>query len=81
VLHDRVGARAALDRLLGGVRASESQVLVIRGEAGIGKSALLTYVEGRASGYRLGQAAGIEYEMELPRRCRMDCPSADRRAS
>ena len=66
VLHDRVGERAALDRLLGGVRASESQVLVIRGEAGIGKSALLNYVEDRASGCRLGQASGIEYEMELP---------------
>ena len=65
-MHDRVGERAALDRLLGGVRASESQVLVIRGEAGIGKSTLLKYVEDRASGCRVGQAAGFEYEMELP---------------
>ena len=48
------------------MRASESEVLVIRGDAGIGKSALLNYVEHRASGCRLGQAAGIEYEMELP---------------
>ena len=66
MLHDRAGERAALDRLLGGVRASESQVLVIRGEAGVGKSALLNYVEDRASGCRLGQVAGVEYEMELP---------------
>src|SRR5262245_6587685 len=56
----------ALDRLLENVRAGQSQVLVIRGEAGIGKSALLSYVTQHASGCRVARAAGLEYEMELP---------------
>ena len=47
------------------VRAGQSEVLVVRGEAGIGKSALLAYLVLRASGCRVAQAAGIEYEMEL----------------
>jgi len=54
-----------LDRLLTGVRASDSQVLVVRGEAGIGKSALLAYLLERASGCRIARAAGIESEVEL----------------
>src|SRR5215216_2763217 len=56
----------ALDRLLAGVRAGQSQVLVLRGEAGAGKSALLEYLLGRASGRRIAPAAGVESEMELP---------------
>jgi len=55
-----------LDRLLRDVRAGESRVLVVRGDAGVGKSALLEYVAGEASGYRVLRASGIEYEMELP---------------
>ena len=55
----------ALDRLLASVRASRSQVLVVRGEAGAGKSALLDYLVRRASGCRIARAAGHEYEMEL----------------
>jgi DNA-binding CsgD family transcriptional regulator/tetratricopeptide (TPR) repeat protein len=55
----------ALDRLLEEVRAGQSQVLVLRGEPGAGKSALLEYVEKGASGCRVVRAAGIEYEMEL----------------
>ena len=55
-----------LDRLLEGVRAGQSRVLVVRGEAGIGKSALLEYLLARASGCRIAQAAGVESEMELP---------------
>jgi DNA-binding CsgD family transcriptional regulator len=54
-----------LDRLLTGVRAGESQVLVIRGEAGMGKTVLLHYVAERASGCRVARAAGVESEMEL----------------
>jgi hypothetical protein len=38
----------------------------LRGEAGIGKSALLEYLIGRASGCRIAPAAGVESEMELP---------------
>src|SRR4029079_11741817 len=52
-------------RLLRDVRAGHSQVLVVRGEPGVGKSALLEYVVQGAAGCRVSQVAGIEYEMEL----------------
>ena len=55
----------ALDRLLTSVRAGQSQVLVVRGDAGVGKSALLEYLVESASGCRVARASGIEYEMEL----------------
>jgi DNA-binding CsgD family transcriptional regulator len=54
-----------LDRLLEGVRAGQSRVLVVRGEAGVGKSALLEHLVARASGCRIAPAAGVESEMEL----------------
>jgi DNA-binding CsgD family transcriptional regulator len=57
---------AALDRLVEDVRAGQSQVLVLRGEVGVGKTALLEYLQGRASGCRIARAAGVESEMELP---------------
>src|SRR5687767_528327 len=49
----------ALDRLIATVRGGESRTLVLRGEPGIGKSALLEYVVGRASGCRVLRAAGV----------------------
>jgi DNA-binding CsgD family transcriptional regulator len=55
----------ALDGLLAEVRAGRSRVLVVRGEAGIGKSALLDYAILSASGFRVARAAGVESEMEL----------------
>ena len=55
----------ALDRLLECVRASQSRVLVLRGEAGAGKSALLEYLVARASGCHVARATGVESEMEL----------------
>src|SRR5690349_22855255 len=55
-----------LDRLLQNVRGGQSAVLVIRGEAGIGKTALLRYAARQASGFRLAQVSGVESEMELP---------------
>src|SRR6476469_836705 len=55
----------ALDRLLATARAGKSSVLVLRGESGIGKSALLKYVLERASGCRIARAGGVESEMEL----------------
>jgi len=57
--------RAAVDVLLGAVRAGESQALVLRGEAGVGKSALLRYVTERATGCRILHTIGVEAEMEL----------------
>jgi AAA ATPase domain/Bacterial regulatory proteins, luxR family len=62
----RARERKALDDLLGRVRAGESAVLVIRGEAGIGKTALMHYCARQASGCRLVQIGGVEFEMELP---------------
>src|SRR5436190_7275524 len=56
----------ALDRVVATVRTGQSSVLVVRGEAGVGKSALLEYLFGRASGCRIVRAAGVESEMELP---------------
>jgi DNA-binding CsgD family transcriptional regulator len=56
----------ALDRLVATVRTGQSAVLVVRGEAGVGKSALLAYLAERASGCRIARAAGVESEMELP---------------
>jgi DNA-binding CsgD family transcriptional regulator len=55
-----------LDRLVDNVRAGQSRVLVLRGEAGVGKTALLEYLQRRASGCRISRAAGVESEMELP---------------
>ena len=55
----------ALDRLLESVRATQSRALVVRGEAGIGKTALLEYLAASASGCRIARAAGVESELEL----------------
>ncbi len=52
----------ALDRLLTRARAGAGQVLVLRGEAGIGKTALLDHVSERAAGFRVARAAGVESE-------------------
>jgi ABC-type nitrate/sulfonate/bicarbonate transport system ATPase subunit len=55
-----------LDQLLANVRQGHSAVLVVRGEAGIGKTALLRHAARRASDFRIAQVAGVEAEMELP---------------
>ena len=55
-----------LDGLLADARGGRSAVLVIRGEAGIGKTELLRYAATQASGFRILEAAGVEAEMELP---------------
>ena len=49
----RAGECQALDRLVASARAGQSRVLVLRGEAGVGKTALLDYVGGRAGGCRV----------------------------
>jgi DNA-binding CsgD family transcriptional regulator len=56
---------AALDRLLDAVRAGQSGALVVRGEPGVGKSALLEYAVEQAAGWRVVRARGVESEMEL----------------
>jgi predicted ATPase len=63
-----VGRRSecrALDALMAEALASRSQVIVLRGEAGIGKSALVGYVSERATNWQIARAAGVESEMEL----------------
>jgi DNA-binding CsgD family transcriptional regulator len=62
----RSSERELLDRLLENVRAGQSAVLVIRGEAGVGKTALLRYGAQEASDFRVAQIAGVQSEMELP---------------
>jgi hypothetical protein len=64
-LLDRNREREMLDRLVAETRAGHSRVLVLRGEAGIGKTALLGYLSGVAEGCRIARVAGIESEMEL----------------
>jgi DNA-binding CsgD family transcriptional regulator len=54
-----------LDRLIDAVRAGDGHALVVRGEPGVGKTALLDYLAEHASGCRMARAAGIESEMEL----------------
>ncbi len=63
-----VGRRSecdVLDRLIEAVRAGESRALVVRGEPGVGKTALLEYLVAQASGCRIARAAGVQSEMEL----------------
>src|SRR3954452_17096473 len=62
----RAGERDVLDRVLETARGGQSAVLVIRGEAGIGKTALVRYAAREADGFRVAQIAGVESERELP---------------
>jgi len=55
----------AFDQLLAGVGAGQSRVLVLRGESGVGKTALLDWLAGRASGCQVVRSAGVQSEMEL----------------
>ena len=55
-----------LDRLLEDARGARSGVLVIRGEAGMGKTALMRHAAERAAGFRVAQVSGVESERELP---------------
>lgn len=56
----------ALDLLLEHVRRGQSSVLVLRGESGVGKTALMSYVLDRARDVHVVQVGGVESEMELP---------------
>lgn len=64
-LRGRAGECALLDGLLEDVRGGQSRSLVLRGEAGIGKTALLEYLCERADGLSLVRGGGVECEAEL----------------
>jgi DNA-binding CsgD family transcriptional regulator len=64
-LTDRRSERDALDRLVAAVRGGQSRALVVRGDPGMGKTALLDYLARRASGCQVARASGVQSEMEL----------------
>ncbi len=64
-LTGRLSERRVLDRFVAGVRAGEGRALVVRGEPGVGKTVLLDYLAGQASGCLVARAAGVQSEMEL----------------
>ncbi len=65
-LRDRLGEREALEQLLREARSARSAVLVIRGEAGVGKSALLRHLTDQSEAFHVADISGVECEMELP---------------
>jgi predicted ATPase len=65
ILTGRRAECGVLDQLAEDVRAGESRMLVVRGEAGVGKTVLLEYLAGHAAGCRVARAAGVQSEMEL----------------
>ena len=64
-LYGRDGECAALRSLISTVQSGSCQVLVLRGEAGAGKTALLEYVSDQAPSFRIVAVAGVESDMEL----------------
>ncbi len=64
-LIDRDAERDTLDRFVAAIRAGQSQALVVSGEAGVGKTALLDYLAANASGCRIARTTGCQSEMEL----------------
>ncbi len=64
-LRGRAAECEALRAVVSTVKSGSHQVLVLRGEAGAGKTALLSYVSELASGFRCVQVAGVESDMEL----------------
>jgi hypothetical protein len=64
-LTGRSSERDVLDRLIEAVRAGQSRALVVRGEPGVGKTALLEYLVEQGAGCRVVRAVGVQSEMEL----------------
>src|SRR5215211_8561850 len=64
-LRGRADECALLDTLVDAIRQGEGRSLVVRGEAGIGKTALLEYLVRSASDMTVVRAVGVESEMEL----------------
>src|SRR5215472_7390249 len=65
-LLDRSAERARIDELLELVPRGLSAVLVLRGGHGVGKTTLVDYAAGAASGFRVAAIAGVESEISLP---------------
>lgn len=65
MLRGRRSERSAIDRLLEGVRAGRSGAMVVRGEPGVGKTALLEYAIDSSSGLRVVRTVGVESETEF----------------
>jgi len=65
-LRGRDAECAALDILIDAARRSESRTVVLRGEAGVGKSAMLDYAIASAQDFFVLRSVGVESEMELP---------------
>ncbi|GAA4203096.1 helix-turn-helix transcriptional regulator [Microbispora amethystogenes] len=65
-LVDREAERKILVELLNSVRGGESRTLVIRGDAGVGKTALLQYMTEQAASCRVVRVTGVQSEAELP---------------
>ncbi|MGH3231798.1 MAG: helix-turn-helix transcriptional regulator [Streptosporangiaceae bacterium] len=66
MLYGRGEQLAAIGRLLEGMRSGRAGALVLRGEAGIGKTALLDAAVEQAAGARVLRVTGVEAEVELP---------------
>ena len=64
-LRGRASECTTLQNLLSSARSASSQTIVLRGEAGVGKSALLDYVVDQSTGFRVAKVAGVESDMEL----------------
>jgi hypothetical protein len=66
LLQGRASECRTLDGLLARIRAGHSAVLVVRGEAGVGKTALLEHLRRQATGCRVARVVGVQSENELP---------------
>ena len=64
-LVDRDAERDTLDRFVAAIRGGQSRALVVSGEAGVGKTALLDYLAANALGCRIARTTGCQSEMEL----------------
>src|SRR5262245_5076371 len=64
-LFGRDAERQVLDGIAADAHAGRSRVVVLWGEAGVGKSALLGYLTSRVTGWHIATAVGVESEMEL----------------
>lgn len=66
MLIGRVREQQTIERLVAGARIGGGGVLAVTGEAGVGKTALLRWADGRLDGFRVLRATGTEPEQEVP---------------